>query len=266
MKSDLIVVLAYGQILKREVLALPPQGCVNMHASLLPRYRGAAPIQWAIANGEPVTGVSTMFMNERMDAGDVILQKEVIIGPDDTAGSLHDKLAEEGAVVLSRTLDALREGRVTRTSQVESQATFAPKLSKEDGRIDWTEPAERIYNKVRGFNPWPCCFCEVPELSAGRQPGIGKREKDSADRRALKIEHRTGTGKRAVRRLRVLRVMIENATASAGEMIDVTGDGPLVGTGTGAVRLLEVQPEGRNVMNGADYLRGHDLKIGDVFR
>lgn len=237
LKPDLIVVVAYGQILKKEVLGLPPEGCVNMHASLLPKYRGAAPIQWAIANGEQVTGVTTIFMSERMDAGDIILQKEVAIGHEDTAGSLHDKLAQEGAVLLSRTVEAIHSGRVTRTQQVEAEATFAPKLKREDGRIDWTKPAGEIYNRVRGFNPWPVCWCAAP---TNRVRG----EKTA--------------------RLRVLKVRVENDSAQPGEVIDVSGGGPLVGTGEKSVRLLEVQPEGRKVMNGVAYLRGHGLKIGDM--
>lgn len=236
LKPDLIIVVAYGQILKPGLLALPPEGCINMHASLLPKYRGAAPIQWAIANGERFTGVTTMYMSRRMDAGDIILQKEILIDPEDTAGSLHDKLAEAGADLMSRTLKAVREGRVTLTPQVEAEATFAPKLSKEDGRIDWTKPAREIYNMVRGFNPWPSCWCIV---QSGKE--------------------KNGT-------LKILKVRVDDVRGRAGEVIDASGEGPLIGTGEKAVRLLEVQPEGKKAMSGAAYLRGHGMKVGNVLK
>ena len=140
LKPELIVVVAYGQI--------PSKGCINMHASLLPKYRGAAPIQWAVANGETVTGVTTMFMSETMDAGDIIMQKEVAVDAHDTAGSLHDKLALEGAAIIAKTIEALRNNQATRIRQNDSEVTCAPKLTKKDGRIDWTIPAEEIYNRV----------------------------------------------------------------------------------------------------------------------
>lgn len=240
-EPDLIIVVAYGQILRPGLLAVPKQGCVNMHASLLPKYRGAAPIQWAIANGETLTGVTAVFMGERIDDGDIILQKEIAIDPDDTAGSLHDRLAKEGAAVLAEAVENIRMGRVTRTPQTEAEATFAPKLSKKDGRIDWTRPAEEIYNRVRGFNPWPVCWC-LPK-------GITDRaiEKGGA-------------------RLRVLKVCIEDAEGGPGEVMDVSGDGPLVAAGDKAVRLLEVQPEGHKVMNSAAYLHGHAMQVGDIIQ
>ena len=254
---DLIVVVAYGQILGSELLAVPPQGCVNIHASLLPMYRGAAPIQWAIANGERVTGVTAMFMNERMDAGDIISQKEVSIDPEDTAGSLHDRLANEGAVALSRALEAICEGKVTRRPQIEDEATFARKIRKADGRIDWTRSAEQIYNKVRGFNPWPCCFCRLPEQRGDHGPE-GRKGRKSV----------VGVKNEAGGTLRVLKVRVEDAADAgstvSGEVIDVSGEGPLIATGNKAVRLLEVQPEARKPISGAAYLRGHGLSVGDV--
>lgn len=226
---DLIVVVAYGQILKPALLALPPQGCINVHASLLPRYRGAAPIQWAIARGETVTGVTTMYVNERMDAGDIILQVEVPVGPDDTAGVLHDRLAREGAELLVRTLAAIRRGDAPRLPQDERLATYAPKLSKEDGRIDWTMSASALHNRVRGFHPWPGCFCD-----------------------------RSGT------RLKILATRAEDGEGRPGVVLGVSGSGPLVATGRGALRLLVVQPEGKRAMSGEEYQRGHPLKAGDV--
>lgn len=231
---DLLVVIAYGQILKKELLALPPRGCLNLHASLLPKYRGASPIQSAIAAGETVTGVTAMWMNERMDAGDIVLQRETAIGDDDTGGSLHDTLAALSAEVLIETLAAIRDGRAARRPQTNAQATYAPKLKKEDGKIDWTASAAMIRNRIRAFNPWPCCFCEAP-AGAGRT-------------------------------LRVLRAKLEPAAARgcAGEVTEADGAGPVVATGDGGLRLVEVQPEGRRVMSGADYLHGHGVKAGDV--
>jgi methionyl-tRNA formyltransferase len=135
---DLLTVVAYGQILKKDLLELPPLGCVNIHASLLPQYRGAAPIQWSIACGERETGVTAMYMNERMDAGDMLLQRRIPIGPSDTAGALHDALAREGALALVDVVSRLRGGRLHGEPQDESKATYAPKLEREDGRIDWT--------------------------------------------------------------------------------------------------------------------------------
>ena len=238
LKPDLVILVAYGQILRKPVLNLPRLGCVNLHASLLPAYRGAAPIQWALANGETRTGVTTMYMNERMDAGDIILQREMPILDEDTAGTLHDKLAELGAPLVGETLDSIRAGDVPRLPQHDSDATFAPKLTKQDGRIDWRLSAEDIYNRVRGFNPWPCSHCRVPERMGG---GL----------------------------LRILAARVEAPAADMREsdpgcVIDAAGDGPLVATGEGGVRLLSVQPEGRRLMTGHDYMQGHDMRRGDI--
>ncbi|MBM4142904.1 MAG: methionyl-tRNA formyltransferase [Lentisphaerae bacterium] len=240
-RPDIVVVAAFGQILRRGLLELPPLGCVNLHASLLPSYRGAAPIQWALANGERATGVTSMWMNARMDAGDVILQREVAIRDDDTAGSLQERLAAEGAALMDETLDLIGKGAAPRRPQAEDRATYAPRLRKEDGRIDWSLSARAIYNRIRGFNPWPCCRARLP---AERGGGM----------------------------LRILRARVEPAAAAGagaaapGRVLEAGGDGPLVAAGepTTGVRLTEVQPEGRRVMTGRDYLHGHGLRTGDV--
>lgn len=229
---DLLVVVAYGQILRRPLLDTPAHGCVNLHSSLLPKYRGAAPIQWAIANGDTVTGVTSMFMNERMDAGDIIFQDPVAIGPDETAGELHDRLAQAGAALLERTIDAIRTGTAPRQPQDERLATPAPKLSRKDGRIRWTMDADDIYNRIRGFDPWPGSFCRVP----------------FGDKR---------------QRLKVLKASVEASSGDAGAVLEVEGAGPLIGTAKGALRLLRVQPEGGRSMQGNEYLRGHTLAPGD---
>jgi methionyl-tRNA formyltransferase len=228
---DLIVVVAYGQILKRALLDLPRLGCINIHGSLLPRYRGAAPVQWAIARGERVSGVTAMAMNERMDAGDILLKREVPISDDDTGGSLYEKLAREGAALLTETLTLVRSGRAIRVPQVESEATFAPKLSREDGRIDWRLTAAELHNRVRAFHPWPGSFCEWP----------------------------TGSGKR----LKVIESGVRSESGEIGTIIRLDGDGPVIGTGAGALCLRGVQPEGRKPMTGNAFLCGHGVKVGD---
>ncbi|MFH1476938.1 MAG: methionyl-tRNA formyltransferase [Verrucomicrobiota bacterium] len=225
---DVIVVVAYGQFLKADILNLPPRGLVNVHASLLPKYRGAAPIQWAVANGETETGVTTMFVNARMDAGDIMDRIVEPIRPEDTAGSLHDRLAQCGADLLARTIEALRQGSIRRRSQNEAEATFAPRIKKSDGRMDWRLPATLIHNRVRGFNPWPGCFCELPPVGV----------------------------------VRVLKSRVEPGRSEAvGVVLEAVGDGPLIQAGQDALRLLEVQPEGRKIMSGAAFLRGHPLTV-----
>ncbi len=236
---DVIVVIAYGQLLRPPVLALPPLGCINVHASLLPRYRGAAPIQWAIANGETVTGVTTMFMDAGMDTGDMIGRRSVPIAPDDTAAELHDKLATVGAELLLETLARVADGTAPRVAQDAALATHARKLTKEDGAIDWRQSAAAIRNHVRGFNPWPCCHCRMPE-------------------HVLR-----GHGQADAHVLRVHQVEVREGGGMPGSVIALAHDGPVIACGTDALALVEVQPEGRRRMSGAAYLCGHTLQAGD---
>ena len=238
LRPDIAVVVAFGQMLSENLLNLPPRKCVNVHASLLPRYRGAAPIQWAIANGDIVTGVTTMYMVRKMDAGDIIMQREVRIPADDTAGVLHDRLASEGATLLMETLEAISQGTVVSRAQDETAVTLAPKLYKEDGRIRWAMPAAAIHNRIRAFNPWPGSFCLLP---------VGSK-------RAPETE---------VSRLKILRTRVESVQAETGRVIEVSGEGPLIGTGRDALRILEVQPEGKKIMSGDSYLCGHALNLND---
>lgn len=229
---DLIVVVAYGQMLKPAVLQIPPAGVINLHASLLPKYRGAAPIAWAIANGDPVTGVTTMHVNERMDAGDIILQREVAIAPDDTGGVLHDRLAHIGADLLRETISMLQAGCAPRRSQNEAWATRAPKLAKSAGRIDWRMPAAVICNRVRAFQPWPGSFFEMPRGS-GRLMRVGKAQ------------------------------AVDGAAAEPGTI--TVHDGALtVAAGQGGVRVLEIQPEGRTMMAIDVFLRGNPVRDGTL--
>ncbi len=232
LRPDVIVVAAYGQFLPRALLAVPPLGAVNIHPSLLPRYRGAAPIQWTLANGETETGVSIVYMTERMDAGDIILAERMPIAPEDTAITLTPRLAELGARLLERALTLIADGKAPRTPQDESLATFAPKLTKEDGRIQWSRPAREILNRLRGFQPWPGAYFLWP-------------------RHNLTIA--------------ALRAAVEEANGAPGEILAVGAAGPLVGTGEGALRLKEVHPAGRRPMSGAAFCAGYRPAVGERF-
>lgn len=227
---DIIVVTDYGQFLKPNLLAVPALGAINIHPSLLPKYRGAAPIHWAIANGETETGVTVLYVTEKMDAGDIILQERVPILDDATTQTLEPLLAEVGANLLLRALDDIQHGRAQPTPQDERLATYAPKLKKEDGRIDWNMTAASIANRIRAFQPWPSTFCEAP----------------------------AGSG----RMMKVLKAKIESASGPPGVVIDVKDSGPLIACGSGSLRLLEVQPEGKKAMSGSAFLCGHRLEKG----
>lgn len=229
---DLIVVVAYGEILGERLVALPPRGCINVHFSLLPRYRGAAPVQWAIANGDAQTGVTTMYLNARVDAGDIIFQASIGIAPDDTGGSLSQKLALEGARLLARTLNAIRDGSAPRQEQSALGASRAPKLKKSDGTMDWTRAAIDLHNRVRAFEPWPGSYCEAPRGSGNR--------------------------------LRVTRSRVDPGKGGVpGEIIGISDEGPLVATGQDALRLLGVQPAGKRCMPGGAFMRGHRMGRGE---
>jgi len=220
MNPDVIVVMAYGQILPREVLEIPKIACLNLHASILPRWRGAAPIQAAIAAGDRETGITVMYMDERLDTGDILLQKKIEIAPTETGGSLHDRLAEIAPECLREAASLLAKGNAPRTAQESQLATYAPKLEREQGRIDWTEPAEAIERKIRAFNPWPGAFMEL-------------------DKRKLKI----------------FRATIVHRSGKQGEILAAEKE-LVVATGTDALSLGEVQLEGKRRMSAADFLRG----------
>jgi methionyl-tRNA formyltransferase len=225
---DLIIVAAYGKILPKSLLELPRHGCINVHASLLPRYRGAAPIQWAIVRGEVRTGVTIMQMNEGMDAGDILLQRETTIGADETYGELQARLAQLGAEALREALTQLHVGELPRQPQRESDATLAPMIKKQDGRIDWTQPAAHIARVVRAFNPWPSAFTYL-------------------DGKLLKV-HRAHP--------------IDTAAAAPPAAVTATGDGIAVATGQGTLLLDELQLEGRKRLPAADFARGGAIKVG----
>lgn len=225
---DLGVVAAYGRILPKAVLELPRLGCINVHASLLPRYRGAAPIQWAILRGEQETGVTIMQMNERMDEGDILLQRETPIGPEETYGELQERLAVLGARALREALDLLDSGRLVPRPQDHSAATLAPMIEKEQGRIEWTRSAEEIGRLVRAFNPWPSAFT----FAAGK---------------LLKI-HRAHPA-------RGLSDAEPGTVAQVGETIAVA-------TGAGLLAIEELQLEGRKRLSASEFGRGGILRVG----
>lgn len=232
LNADLFVVVAYGQYIPPSVLALPPKGSINLHPSLLPKYRGSSPIQWALANGDTVTGATVLYVSEKMDAGDMILQREVPIDPGDNALTLEPVLAQVGAELLMEAVGRIRSGTVQAQPQDEGQAVEVRKLTKEDGRLDWSQPAETLHNRIRAFIAWPGCFCEAPTRSG-------------------------------VQRLKVLRARVEAGGGGAGTVLDASREGPLIAAGKGALRLLEVQPAGKKAMDGAAYLRGYPLEPGD---
>lgn len=217
-----IVVVAYGRILPKEILRIPPFGCINVHASLLPKYRGAAPIQWAVINGEKITGVTTMRMDEGIDTGDILFTERTEIGPDETAGELSDRLSRMGADLIGKTLEALKNGTAVRIPQ-KGESCYASMLSRDKSRVDWNRTAAEIHNLVRGLLPWPAAWTTLG----------GKR---------LKIYGSAQTAE----------------PAGAAGKISARGGRFLVGCGSGtALELLEVQPEGGRRMSGGDYLRGH---------
>ena len=223
LEPDIIVVVAYGRILPREILDCPRLGCVNVHGSILPKYRGAAPIQWTVINGDDTAGVTTMFMAEELDAGDAILTMTLPVGPDETAGELYDRLATLGAECLSRTLSLFAQGGpVPRIPQDPAQATLAPMLDKAMGELDFSRPAGELHDLIRGLNPWPSAWT-------------------------------TAKGKR----LKVHRAAVAAADGQQGEPGQVLpGPGLTVACGEGSLTLTEVQPEGKGRMAGTAYLAG----------
>lgn len=228
LSPDIIVVVAYGKILPEALLSLPKYGCVNGHASLLPRHRGASPIQWSIVSGDKVTGVTTMYMAKGIDTGDMLLKAETEIGQDETAGELHDRLSIIGAELMVKTLKGLEEGTITPEPQDESKATHAPIIDKEMGYLKFDAPATDICNLIKGFNPWPAAYFTVD----------GKRIKVFASKVSGKTDKEPGT---------VVR--------SDGELIIACAEGT-------SLSLTEIQPEGKKRMTAKDYLTGHSLEVG----
>jgi len=232
LKPDLIIVVAFGQLLPKTILDMPPLGCINVHASLLPCYRGAAPIHWALINGEQVTGVTTMYMDIGMDTGDMILAEEIQITENETTGMIHDKLKECGAKVLCTTIKLIIAQQAPRTMQNHECATYAPMLTRAMEAIDWDHSAVDIHNLVRGINPWPGAYCSYKDMN-------------------LKIWQ---TRKHAS----------ELSASKPGKIVKKTADGFVVETGQGMLEILEVQPANKRRMDAKDFLCGYGIVVGDI--
>lgn len=232
-EPDIIIVEAFGQIIPKAILDMPRFGCVNVHASLLPKYRGAAPIQWAIINGDTVTGVTTQRMAEGIDTGDMIMKQEVIIREDETGGSLFDRLSKTGAKLCVKTMEAIEAGTAVYTPQDESMATHTKKIYKELGSIDWSKDAKSIECLIRGLDPWPSAYTRL-------------------DDRTLKIWK--------------AQVIPANFGDAPGCIVKVEKNWILVQTGEGTLSLLEVQLEGKKRMPVEAFLNGYEVKEGTYFK
>ena len=233
LKPDVIVVIAFGQILSKEILELPKYGCINVHASLLPKYRGAAPIQWAVINGDKKSGVTTMYMAEGLDTGDIIDTSEIVLDEKETGGSLFDKRADLGGKLILNTLDKLETGTATRTRQDDARSTYAGKITKELGKIDFTKSAAEIERLIRGLNPWPSAFTYM-------------------DDKMLKIWNAD--------------VLEETVEEAPGTITEVNKKFIKVATGEGYLLLKEIQLEGKKRMNVTSFLNGYNFtanKLGN---
>ena len=230
---DIIIVVAFGQILSKDILDMPKYGCVNVHASLLPKYRGSAPIQWAVINGDEVTGVTTMRLDEGVDTGDMIAKRQVRLSDDETGGSLFDKLAVVGAELCVETMKMIEDGTAEYTPQNSEESTHVGKIGKELGAIDWTKPAVQIERLIRGLNPWPSAYTNL----GGKTFKIWKAA-----------------------------VLEGENDYEPGCIYKVTKDSMCVQTGDGALSLKEVQLEGKKRMEVDAFLRGNQVEEGTFFR
>lgn len=230
LKPDLIVVVAFGQILPKALLEIPPQGCVNVHASLLPRYRGAAPLNWCIVNGETETGVTTMLMDVGLDTGPMLLKKATPLDPDEDIHCLHDRMSLLGAQLLSETLDGLKAGRITPEPQDDNQSCYAPLLKKEHGLIDWHNPARAVHNQVRGLAAWPGTISWL-------------------DGSPFKL----------------YRTAVAQGSGTPGTVIAVSKEGIEVACGEGSLIIKELQAPGSRKMDAGSFLAGHPIPVGTIF-
>jgi methionyl-tRNA formyltransferase len=224
LQPDVVAVVAYGRILPQSVLDIPQKGCINIHASILPEYRGSAPYQWAVLDGKEETGVTAMYLCREMDAGDIIDVSKTPIDPNETAGQLLDRLAQLGAVLLSKTMARMAEGDVERIPQDASKATYAPMLDKTMCPIDWRKTAQQVHNQVRGLHPWPVATAEL-----------------------------AGT------KFKIHSTVVLERNGEPGEILELTKTGLVVACGEGAVEIRSLQAEGGKRMNAPDYFRGHPL-------
>lgn len=264
-RCDAMVVVGYGQIISQTVIDLAPHGIINVHASLLPKYRGAGPVQWAIVRGETRTGVTTMRINAGLDTGDMLLKAETEIGPEENAVELGKRLAAMGAALLVETLTGLEAGRIVAERQDDAQATVAPLLKKEDGAIDWREGALSIHNKVRGLQPWPGAqtrFRGAP-LQIWKTRVVDRSLTVAARLEAGRGIEATLTGSASLEAGRGIEVTLTGAESlAAGRVI---GTKPVVvACGDGALELLEVQLEGRKRISAADFANGQRLTDNEI--
>lgn len=230
LNPELIIVVAYGKILPAEILNFPKYGCINIHASLLPRYRGAAPIQWCVLNGETVSGVTSMQMDVGLDTGDMLLSKNVEIGENDTAGDLHDKLSVLGAQVMSETISLLIDGKLNPVKQNDSESNYAPMLSKDLCPIDWNDTAESVHNKVRGLSPWP-----------------------------------VATAKWGDKTVKIHKTVINNCFSGKPGEVLISNRKLIVACGSDtAVEIITLQLEGKKAMGADDFLRGNPIEVGTI--
>jgi len=230
LKADLFVVVSFGQILTRKVLSLPEMYCINLHPSLLPKYRGAAPVNWAVIRGEKKTGLTVIKMNEKMDAGDIMLQRKVAIEKEDTSGTLSKRLSDLGGILFLDAIRFIEEDRISFKKQNDRKATFAPKLKKEDGIIDWEKPAEEIHNRVRGTLPWPGAYTYF------------EGEK-----------------------INIWKTTVAEGGSVPGVVVEAQKE-LIIGTKKLPIRIEEIQLEGKKRMQAAEFLRGYKkLKKGDSF-
>lgn len=232
LNPELIIVVAYGKILPKEILDFPRYGCINMHASILPRYRGAAPIQWCVINGEKESGVTAMQMDVGLDTGDMLLTKKVSIGENETAGELHDELSLLGAQVMAETIDLLLKGELIPEKQDDEKSNYAPMLTKDLCPINWNESALSIHNKVRGLSPWPVATAKLGE-------------------KTIKI-HKT--------------IISDKSNGQPGEVI--VSDKKLVvscGEST-SIKIVVLQTEGKKAMKASDFLRGNPIEVGTILK
>ncbi|XQY93460.1 methionyl-tRNA formyltransferase [Metabacillus sp. HB246100] len=231
LEPDLIVTAAFGQILPKELLDAPKFGCINVHASLLPELRGGAPIHYSILEGKDKTGITIMYMAEKLDAGDILTQVEVEIEERDTVGSLHDKLSKAGVKLLLETIPPLLEGKLSPQKQDDSKATFASNIKRDQEKVDWKKSGETIYNQIRGLNPWPVAFTTF-------------------DKQVIKLWWS--------------EKMESRNDSPPGTIIGIDKDGFVVATGNStAIKITELQPSGKKKMTGEDYLRGTNISVGD---
>lgn len=232
LQPDLIVVVAFGQILSQRILDIPPLGCVNVHASLLPRYRGAAPIHWSIINGEKETGVTTMLMDAGLDTGDMLLKDKVAITEEMTTEELHEQLMAMGGKLLAETIDGLANGTITPEKQDDSISNYAGMLNKETGHIDWSKSAVEIHNLIRGLNSWPVAW----SMKDGKN-------------------------------YKFWRTKVENGSSdkAPGTVVELRKNSFCLATGEGLLEVLEIQPPSKKRMSAGDLLRGHGVAVGDIF-